>query len=84
MSWEPRYVVSKAPGIDGEPIDPGEPVLVIRAQDVLAPAMIDHYRRLYALQVGRQQEVDSEMWEHWHAIARWQSEHPDRVKVADR
>jgi hypothetical protein len=86
MARQARYVVQKAPGIDGPPIPADEPCIVIRAQDVLALAMLDAYVGLYgAVQLvtgkGDDQVVD-ELEQHRRAIEDWQRDHP--TKVADR
>lgn len=77
-----RYVVTKAPGIDGPPIPPDEPVLVIRAQDRLAVRMMRLYIDFYTLLDDHGDDVVDEMNEHLDALVMWQLEHP--VKTADR
>lgn len=39
--WTPRYLVTKAPGVDGPPIPENAPCLVIREQDRLAAVELD-------------------------------------------
>lgn len=57
MTWHPRYFVVKAPGVGGPQIPPDEPVLVIRAQDVLASTMLSVYIELPEI-IGVLEEAD--------------------------
>jgi arylsulfatase A-like enzyme len=82
MARQARYVVQKAPGIDGPPIPDDEPVLVIRAQDVLAARMMRLYIDFYTLLDDHGDDVVDEMNEHLDALIEWQLDHP--VKTADR
>lgn len=85
MSRQARYVVQKAPGVDGAPIPPDEPCIVIRAQDKLALAAIDSYLALYGavFSVGLGDlRVIEELEAHRDAISEWQAHHP--TKIADR
>lgn len=82
MSRQARYVVRKADGIDGAPIPPDEPCIVIRAQDRLALNAIDHYIDLYSHVPEASGDVVDELEQHRDAIEAWQAEHP--TKYADR
>lgn len=79
-----RYTVTKAPNITGPQVPDDEPVLVIRAQDVLAPEMMDYYlnRYLSLPTVMRDPAVVEELQSHRQALLQWQETHP--TKVADR
>jgi hypothetical protein len=77
-----RYKVTKNYGIDGPPIDNNEPVLVIRAQDVLAPFIMLTYIEKYKELQGYDDLVVKELREHLSEIIKWQLYNP--VKVADR
>jgi hypothetical protein len=82
MTFQPRYVIQKAPGIGGSPIAEDEPCLIIRGQDILAIPMMNEYIRRY----GEFQDADIEVWaelfEHRRALILWQQTHGK--KVADR
>lgn len=82
--WTPRYIVTKAPGIGGDPIPPDEPCLIVRGQDTLALPMMTMYRKLYEAIPTHDFDVANELRRHWSVLLKWQAEHPDRVKVADR
>ncbi len=88
MSRQARYVVQKAPGIDGPPILADEPCIVIRGQDTFALPMIDHYLALYGAVVDETGEpasallVIDELQQHRDAIEEWQRDH--MTKLADR
>lgn len=88
MAWQKRYVVRKADHVDGPPIPEDEPCLVIRAQDALALAAMDHYIALYRAVCsqsaipGAGSAVLEELDQHREAIVVWQAEH--RTKFADR
>ncbi len=84
MARQARYLVRKADGIGGPPIPEDEPVLVIRAQDILAARMMRIYIDLYTLLDAGGDDVVDEMNEHLDALIEWQMANPDRVKVADR
>lgn len=84
MTWKPRYIVTKAPGVGGDPIPEDEPVLVIRAQDVISEPMLQKYIREYADLRNPDPQVTAELQEHLTALVRWQDRHPERMKVADR
>jgi hypothetical protein len=77
-----RYRVSKNYGIGGPPIENDEPILVVRAQDVLAPFIMLTYITKYKELVGFNNEIVTELQEHLGEIIKWQLDHP--VKVADR
>lgn len=77
-----RYVVEKAPGVDGAPIPEDEPCLVIRAQDVLAVRMMRLYIDFYTLLDDHQEDVVEELNDHLDRLVYWQLEHP--TKTADR
>lgn len=77
-----RYVVRKADHVSGVPIPEDEPVLVIRAQDVLAVRMMRLYIDLYTLLPDHGDDVVDELNEHLDHLVEWQLEHP--VKTADR
>lgn len=79
-----RYTVQKAPHVGGDPIPEDEPCIVIRAQDVLAPAMLHKYIMVYSDLEDAQPEVIEELNDHLHKLLRWQMENGDRLKVADR
>jgi hypothetical protein len=87
--WMPRYLVTKAPGVGGEPIPADEPVLVIRAQDELSLLMLDQYLLLYRtfyehFGTGADWRVIEDLQAHRDELERWQSDNPDSVKKADR
>lgn len=82
--WQPRYLVQKAPGVDGDPIPEGEPVLVIRAQDVLAPLMLAHYISTYSDSKTSDPAVIHDLCRHWEALIAWRKINQDKIKVADR
>lgn len=84
MAREARYVVRKADGIGGDPIPEDEPVLVIRAQDVLAEEMMQFYIGSYYDLEGKDPAVEAELREHLADLRRWRTEHADRIKVPDR
>lgn len=79
-----RYVVTKAEGIGGDPIPPDEPCLVIRAQDVLAPGILDTYIARYNVLSAGDPGVVEELMVHRRKLTEWQMDHPGHVKVADR
>jgi hypothetical protein len=79
-----RYQVQKAPGIDGLPIPEDEPCLVVRAQDMLAPIMLQWYIDLYSTFEDSQDEVRTELQDHLRRVLAWQVDHADKVKLADR
>ena len=78
-----RYIVQKAPGVDGPPIPEDEPVLVIRAQDVLAPLMMKLYRQAYENMPDCNSEVIQRLCHHQLEITIWREANADKVKVAD-
>jgi hypothetical protein len=82
MAHQARYVVTKAPGVGGDPIPPDEPCLVIRANDILAREMIAVYVIKYRDYPEAQQKVLDELVEHYLAICSWQKEH--QTRIADR
>lgn len=82
--WKPRYNVQKAPGVGGDPIPKDEPVLVIRAQDVLADEMMVFYIGSYHDQEHKDPAVEAELREHLAELRRWRTANADRIKVADR
>jgi hypothetical protein len=87
VTWKPRYLVRKAPGVDGPPIPADEPVLVIRAQDELALEMVTHYIGRHIFKYHSYAPLDPivvELDAHRQAILEWQAANPDRVKRADR
>lgn len=77
-----RYVVRKADHVGGAPIPIDEPVLVIRAQDVMALTMMDEYIERYEASGHAHQAVLDELRLHREALIDWQAEH--RPKWADR
>lgn len=79
----PRYIVTKAPGTPGLPIPEDEPCLVIRAQDVLALAMMREYIRR-ATEIGVSPEVMSELYGHEYRLETWRAENPSKIKLPDR
>lgn len=79
---EARYVVRKADHVGGAPIPDDEPVLVIRAQDVLAVRMMRLYLDLYTLLPDHTDEVVDELNDHLDDLVGWQLEHT--TKTADR
>jgi hypothetical protein len=81
-TWRPRYRVQKAEGIGGAPIIEDEPVLVIRAQDVLARPMLREYIRRYLNLMPSDAAVVVELAHQLDALDKWQQLH--RTKVADR
>jgi hypothetical protein len=83
--WKPRYLVRKADGVDGPPIPDDEPVLVIRAQDVLADVMMAAYLAHYqVLGAYYDPAVVADLKVHRTALQAWQAAHADAIKVADR
>lgn len=79
----PRYIVQKAPGVEGDPIPEDEPCLVIRAQDILAVPMLQTY--LAFLTVGYYDaKVYEELEAHLDALMDWQSDNISKVKWVDR
>ena len=90
MTWTPRYLVQKAPGIGGPPIPEDEPCLVIRGQDILAPEILFDYIQKYEKEYGkdrtapRARPVSVECLPHLAVLIEWQGDHPDKVKMADR
>ncbi len=89
MTWTPRYLVSKAPGVGGDPIPESEPCIVVRAQDKLALLMIDQYLLLYETMfehggTGADWRVIEELRDHRKEVERWQKDNHERVKMADR
>lgn len=84
LNWSPRYIITKAPGIEGDPIPEDEPCLVVRGQDTLALTMLTTYRRLYEALPDHDLTVANELRRHWSVLLRWQANHPDRIKTADR
>lgn len=82
-----RFVVSKADHVGGDPIPDDEPVLVIRAQDVLALEMLDDYTDAYRNLTGFTDEHESpvlaRLKEHREELVRWQGENRSRMKLAD-
>ena len=79
-----RYIVRKADGVPGDPIPEDEPCCVIRGQDVLAMETLGYYLSRYQLLPAADPQVISELQDHYNRIDRWQREHPDKLKVADR
>ena len=59
----------------------GEPVFVLRSQDVLAVPAITQYARL-AVQIG-EYELSRQVQAAALEVAEWQAAHPDLVKVPD-
>lgn len=89
--FDPRYIVTKAPGVDGPPIPDDEPCLVIRAQDVLAVPMLNKYIGLYVDMLTMQGLTDvqlsahpvlQDLLIHQTILREWQAK--NFVKVADR
>lgn len=71
-------------------ISEGEPLFIIRAKDLLAVEMLDHYRRHYVQQAMIEKvdldEVDrftASMDETTSAFIRWRDEHPEELKFPD-
>ena len=89
MTWQNRYEVRKADGVGGDPIPDDEPVLVIRAQDVLALEMLDDYMAAYCNLTGWSADdveaspVIARVAAHREALVEWQKENRHRMKVAD-
>lgn len=77
-----RYLVRKAPGVDGPPIPEDEPCLVIRAQDVLAVRMMRLYVDMYTLLGDYDEQVVEELNDHLDRLVEWSMEHS--TKTADR
>lgn len=82
--FNPRYKVTKAEGVSGDPIPEDEPVIVIRAQDVLSHEMMQFYITRYANTPGNSREVLRDLYDHASALMAWQQANPDKMKVADR
>ena len=82
--WKPRYQVRKSPHVGGDPIPEDEPCLVIRAQDLLAPATLSDYIARYRRLPSYSPVVVHDLLAHLEQLVIWQEDHPDRVKVADR
>jgi hypothetical protein len=82
--WTPRYAVAKQPWVEGPPIDDDEPVIVVRAQDVLAVEFMDWYMGRYEVQANPDPAVRDELLAHRAALIEWRKAHPERIKVADR
>lgn len=85
MSFKPRYIVTKAEGVGGDPIPTGEPCLVIRAQDVLAVPMLAYYIELYS-KFGDEADpmVMHDLGYHMVGLIEWQKSNRKKVKRADR
>ena len=73
-------------------IPPGEPLFIVRGQDVLAPVAVAAYRALYnvALQIETlklDKEVTKHFSDHLKAVEQqmmsWQVRHPSSVKFPD-
>lgn len=91
-----RYIVQKAEGVGGDPIPADEPCLVIRAQDHLAPFVMQFYIDEYEKRAGQatvpgagpgagpDQAVIAELREHLERLLDWQEANADKVKWADR
>lgn len=84
MEWKPRYIVSKAQGVGGNPIPADEPVLVIRAQDLLAVESMCNYIKAYDDLPNGDPEVMADLGRHLSALIAWQAANPEKIKVADR
>jgi hypothetical protein len=84
--WKPRYLVQKAPGIDGNPIPDFEPVVVVRGQDALALEVMDFYTQRYAETYGDEAdaEVLSDLAAHRDQLEWFRQTYPERIKRADR
>jgi hypothetical protein len=83
---QPLYRVRKAPGVPGKPIPADEPILVVRGQDALAIPHTMAYGDRYLATYG--DKADPKVMESIQRLAfqmfLYQTEHPDRVKMADR
>lgn len=77
--WTPRYHVGRN---DGELMPEDEPCLVIRGQDILAPAVLLHYLKIYETFTDHDPKVIRELEDHLEVLREWQRSH--RIKLADR
>ena len=82
--WKPRYQVRKSPHVGGDPIPEDEPCLVIRAQDMLAPAALAWYIERYEALDHPDPGVIEDLLATAAELERWRSEHPFSIKRADR
>lgn len=84
--WKPRYLVKKAPGVGGNPIPHFEPVVVVRGQDSLALDVLDFYALRYAEVYGDKadQRVLTDLVALREQLESFRTEHPERIKRADR
>lgn len=83
-AWKPRYLVTKAPGVGGEPIPHDEPVLVIRAQDKMAEEMLEAYIDSYREFDDYSDAVVEDLEAHLRELRRWQEANRERIKMAGR
>ena len=85
MARQARYVVQKAPHVDGPPIPSDEPCIVIRGQDQMALPVMDfylvHYETMLSIGLGDQRVLE-ELLQHREAIQEWQD--ANGSKIADR
>ena len=84
MTFTPRYIVDKAPGVGGHPIPPDEPCLVVRGQDRLAVNVLVHYITEYVQLPEADPAVVADLGAHLQALAQWQKENVHKIKMADR
>lgn len=83
--WTPRYIVTKAPGVGGSSIPKDEPVLVIRAQDMLSLKVMDFYMDTYIEQVPNPSGlVIKELRDHRKVLKAWRTQNFAKLKFADR
>lgn len=75
-----RYIVQKAPGVDGPPIPEDEPCLVIRAQDMFALDVMDFYLHHTANYLPL--DVADELRDHRERLIEWRRTH--KTKLPDR
>lgn len=73
-----KYIVTRS---DGVPIPEDEPCLVVRAQDVFAPAVLRHYMDMTRELVPA--HVTSALERHWQRLMAWRDDNEDRIKVPD-
>lgn len=81
--WQSRYQVTKSNGVGGDPIPHDEPVLVIRAQDILALRMMNEYIHAYEAMTKHNPEVLERLNNHRIALREWQERNKDKMKLAD-
>lgn len=77
-----RYIVQKSPHVSGPLVPDDEPCIVIRGQDILAVAALDHYLKIYRTMPHNDPKVIEELMIHRDRLRQWQEDNP--TKLADR